>query len=89
MLFSVLPALAQSDAITDPAQQDFLARVLIFVGQAMIDHAHDWAGYALLSFPLLTKLVGWLMPREWLFSALKMAASPAIAIFKMVKGEKK
>ncbi len=68
VLIIAAPTLAQAAApAVNAAQQAFLAGILRFIGQAMLDHADDWAGVILLAIPPLSGLIGWLMPREWLF----------------------
>jgi hypothetical protein len=88
VLVVALPAMAQAAAPTvDPAHQAYLAGILRFVGKAMQDHAEDWAGIALLAFPPLTGLIGWLMPREWLFKLAGVVGSPVLALLGMGKAK--
>jgi hypothetical protein len=80
-----IPAAAQTTQVhVDPAQQAFVAGFLRWLGQAMIDNANEWAGVVLLAVPPLSGLIGWLMPREWLFALIKGTAAPLLAIGKLI-----
>lgn len=83
VVVTTMSAVAQA-AVADPAQQAFVAGILRFVGKAMQDHAEDWAGWVLLAFPAVSGLIGWLMPRQWLFAVIKGAASPLLAVGKLI-----
>lgn len=87
LLAITMPAIAQGQAPPNPEHVAFGASILRAIGRAMIDNAENWTGTALLWCPPLSGLLGWLMPREWLWALLRTAAWPVIAL--LGKGQPK
>lgn len=77
-----LPAVAQT--VTDAAGQEFIAAALDWLGHQFITHKNDWAGWLWLTFPFVSSIVTWLMPRKWLFAILQGAWAPVAAILKLI-----